>query len=203
MGYFIRVLGTKDPNIHINILAGGLVNDNLTAKIVFDPSESPDNWTAIEVASSNGTDLMRIERSPVSRGGLGNEELEEFRKDIKNCKPISAVNWLEKYFDKVKVIYAFQLFDASTTEENFPIIESIRSTIWNKTRGILQADNEGFSNENGYHILWQFSDNAAGEWSCSVRNFFGKWTNFTMDLGDQKQREEFWSGKVPKGAIRL
>ncbi len=88
-------------------------------------------------------------------------------------------------------------------EENFRIVSSIKSIIWSKVGGILQSDNEGFSNEDGYHILWQFSDDVTGDWNMAVKNFFGKWINFKMDLSDKKQREEFWAGKVPKNAKKL
>ncbi len=203
MGYYIRVLGTSNPNIHIDYLVSALINDGLTAKFDIDPTETADNWTIIGVANSDGDDLMQIERNPVVGGELGKEELEEFRDDIKEYKPTSAVKWLDNYFDKVKVIYAFQLLDASMDENNFPIVSSIKSTIWNKTGGIFQADNEGFSNEEGYHILWQFADDVTGNWNMAVKNFFGNWTNFTMDLGDQQQRVEFWKGNVPKGATKL
>lgn len=203
MGYYIRVLGTTDPNIHIDELISGLTNEGLTAKLDIDQNESPDNWTVIGVANSDNEDLIQIERNPVIDGELGKDELEEFREDIKDYKPTSAVKWLDKYFDKVKVIYAFQLLDKAFDDENFSIVDSIKSTIWNKVGGILQADNEGFSNEDGYHILWQFSDNVTGEWNMAVKNIFGKWTNFTMDLGDKKQREEFWAGNVPKNATKL
>jgi hypothetical protein len=203
MGYYIRILGTDDTNISIDELISGLTNESLTAKFDVDQNESPDNWTVIGVANSDNDDIMQIERNPVIDGELGKEELEEFREDIKDYKPTSAVKWLDKYFDKVKVIYAFQLLDAAFDDKNFSIVGSIKSTIWNKVGGILQADNEGFSNEDGYHILWQFSDNVTGEWNMSVKNIFGKWTNFTMDLGDKKQREEFWAGNVPKNATKL
>jgi len=203
MGYYIRVLGITDPNIHIDELIKGLSNEGLTAKFDLDPTESPDNWTVIGVANSDGDELMQIERNLVIEGELGQEELEELREDIKDCKPNSAVKWLDKYFDKVKVIYAFQLLNAAMEDQNFEIIGSIKATIWNKLGGLLQADNEGFSNEDGYHILWQFADNVTGRWSMAVKNIFGQWTNFTMDLGDKKQREEFWSGKVPKNATKL
>lgn len=203
MGYYVRALGITDPNIHIDELIKGLSNDGLSAKFDLDPTENPDNWTVIGVANSEGDKLMQIERNPVIKGELGQEELEEFREDIKDCKPNSAVKWLDKYFDKVKVIYAFQLLNAAMEDNNFEIVGSIKATIWNKLGGLLQADNEGFSNENGYHILWQFADNVTGEWNMSVRNIFGNWTNFTMDLGDKKQREEFWAGKVPKSAKKL
>jgi len=203
MGYYIRVLGTSDPNIHIDDLINKLENEELIAKFSLEEKETIDNWTIINVKNSEGTDLMQIERNPVVDGELGKEELEEFREYIKAYKPTSAVNWLGKYFDKVKVIYAFQLLNASFDDNNFPIVTSIKSAIWNKTGGILQADNEGFSNEEGYHILWQFTDNVTGNWNMAVRNFFGNWINFTMDLGDQKQREEFLKGKVPKEATKL
>lgn len=203
MGYYIRVLGTSDPNIHIDELISGLTNEGLTAKFDIDQNESAENWTVIGVSNSNGDDLIQIERNPVKDGELGKEEIEEFKDDIKDYKPTSAVKWLDKYFDNVKVIYAFQLLNASMEDENFPIVGSIKSVIWSKVGGILQADNEGFSNEDGYHILWQFSDDVTGEWNMAVKNFFGKWTNFTMDLGDKKQREEFWAGNVPKNAKKL
>ena len=203
MGYYIRVLGITDPNIHIDELIKGLSNDGLTAKFDLDPTERPDNWTVISVANSEGEELMQIERNLIIEGELGQEELEEFREDIKDCKPNSAVKWLDKYFDKVKVIYAFQLLNAAMEDQNFEVVGSIKATIWNKLGGLLQADNEGFSNEDGYHILWQFADNVTGDWSMAVKNIFGKWTNFKMDLGDKKQREEFWLGKVPKNATKL
>ena len=203
MGYYIRVLGTSDPNIHIEELISGLTGDGLTAIFDSDHNESDSDWTILGVSNSNGDELMQIERNPVIEGEIGKDEIEEFKETIKEYKPASAVTWLEKYFDKVKVIYAFQLLNASTEDENFQIVTSIKSTIWSKVGGILQADNEGFTNEDGYHILWQFSDDATGDWNMAVKNFFGNWTNFTMDLGDQQQREEFWAGNVPKKVKKI
>jgi hypothetical protein len=201
MGYYIRILGTSNPNIHVDDLINGLTREGLTAKLQIDENESVENWTNILVSDSDGKDLAQVERNPVINGELGEEELEEFKETIKECKPASAVKWLNKYFDNIKVIYAFQLLNASFDDKNFPIITSIKSTIYTKTGGIFQADNEGFSNDHGYHILWQFADNVSGEWDMAVKNFFG-WTNFQMNLGDLKQREEFWQGKLPKGAVK-
>ena len=203
MGYYIRVLGTTDPNIHIDELISGLTTEGLTAKFSIDQNESPDNWTIIGIANSTGEELFQIERNPVLDGELGQEELEEFKEIIQDYKPDSAVKWLDNFFDRVKVIYAFQLLNASFEDSNFPIVSSIKTTIWNKTNGILQADNEGFSNTDGYHILWQFSDDVKGEWAMAIINLNGQWTNFTMDLGDLNQRQEFWDGKVPENSTIL
>ena len=63
--------------------------------------------------------------------------------------------------------------------------------------------NEGFTNEEGYQILWQFADSVKGDLSCAVRNWLGRWDKFVMDIGDLQQRQEFQEGKVPKNAKRL
>src|SRR4051812_33070119 len=158
MGYYIRVLGTQDPDIHLDELPDGLRADGLTAKLAFAEGEQASNWTILQVANEQGDTLTQVERNPVIEGELGKDELEEFKEEIEDCRPTSAVHWLTSYFDKVKVIYAFQILNAAFADDNFEIISSIKTKIWNRTGGILQADHEGFSNDEGYHILWQFSD---------------------------------------------
>lgn len=203
MGYYIRVLGSQDPDINIDELIQSLAADGLTAKFEFDPTEQAGKWTMLDILNADGEPLAQLERNPVIEGELGQEELDEFKEDIHDYKPASAVKWLINYFDKVKVIYAFQMLNASFEDGNFEVVRNIKTKIWNKTKGILQADNEGFSNEDGYHILWQFSDTVTGDWSCAVRNWLGKWDKFVMDLGDTTQRQEFQDGKVPKKAKRI
>ena len=203
MGYYIRVLGTSDPDIPINYLVTALESDGLTAELRLDGNETPESWTVLDVADMKGEMLFRIERNPVIEGSLGKEELNEFREEISECKPPSAAKWLAKYFDRIEVIYAFQLLDASMQYESFPIVSSVKTAIWKKIGGILQADNEGFSNEDGYHILWQFDDDVAGEWNMAVKTFLGNWTTFSMDLGNPEHRKAFKSGKVPATASRL
>jgi hypothetical protein len=203
MGYYIRVLGTQDPDIHIDELIDSLTSNGLNARIEYNPSEQPNKWSVLDIVNDKGEPLAQIERNLVVDGELGHEELEEFKEMVQDCKPTSAAKWLTKYFDKVKVIYAFQILNAGFDNSNFEIISSIKAKIWDKTGGILQADNEGFSNEDGYHILWQFSDDVTGDWSCAIRNWMGQWEKFTMDLDDKTQRQEFQSGKVPKNATRI
>ncbi len=203
MGNYIRVLGISDKNIHIDDILKNLINDGLTAKFELDQTESADNWTIIGVANTDENELMQIERNPIIEGEVGYDELQEFKEIIEDYKPTSAVKWLQEYFDTIKVIYAFQLFNAAMDDNNFPIVSSIKTTIWNKVGGLLQADDEGFSNDEGYHILWQFADDVKGEWNMATIDALGNWTNFTIDLGDKKQREEFWKGKVPKNATKI
>lgn len=203
MAYYIRVLGTSDTSIHINQFIDDLNEGNLVAKFHLLETENAAEWTIIQVANQRGNALAQIERNLVDVGKLGKEELDNFREEIKNCKPVSAVQWLQEFFDRVKVIYAFQLLEGAFDDDNFPIISSIKSTIWNAVGGILQADEEGFSNEDGCHILWQFSGTVTGEWSMAVISSSNEWVSFVMDLGNVKQKTMFLGGEVPDGARLL
>ena len=203
MGYYIRVLGTQDPDIHIDEFNQALAAKGLTANFEFDNTEQPDKWTMLDIFNQDGEPLAQLERNPVIDGELGQEELDEFREDIKDYKPVSAVKWLTNYFDKVKVIYAFQMLNAAFNDANFETIGTVQTKISNRTKVIEQADNEGFANEEGYRILWQFADSVKGDLSCAVRNWLGRWDKFVMDIGDLQQRQEFQEGKVPKNAKRL
>lgn len=98
MAYYIRVLGTADLDISIKELLSGLADEGLSANFELDTNETEDRWTIIGVSNADGTDLMQIERNPVIEGELGKAEIEEFRLDIKEYRPLSAVKWLDGFF---------------------------------------------------------------------------------------------------------
>lgn len=197
MGYYTRILGTYNPNVPLEVLTKALKAEGLKAKLELLENESPKNWTVIDVMNEDDEQLFQIERNPVIAGELGQEELDEFREAIEDLKPATAVAWLQKYFDRVKVIYAFQLLESVFDDENYPILAAIKEAIKQKVNGIFQADNEGFTNEAGAQILWDFSDDVEGDWTMAVLSPEGEWIDFNMELGDRKQREAFFEGKVP------
>jgi hypothetical protein len=199
MGYYIRVLGTTNPTITVDNLTDALKSERLKASIEIDDG-TPENWTQLLVKDNDDRDLFLIEKNEVIEEKLGQGEIEEFKEEIADCKPTSAVKWLLDYFDKVKVIYAFQILNSVDNDESWNIVGELKNKIWSETNGIIQADNEGFSNEQGYHILWQFNDNVSGPWYMAVKDSSGSFVNFKMDLGDKKQRKDFFDGRVPKGA---
>ncbi len=203
MGYYIRILGTQDSVVTIDQLVSNLNAAGLVAQFDLVDGEQADQWTIVDVANAKGETLAQIERNPVLEGELGKDELDEFVESIQDEQPASAVIWLLEYFKKVEVIYAFQMLNAAFEDENFEIISRIKSKIWTVVGGILQADGEGFSNEDGYHILWQFSDKVTGEWCCAVQDKLGHWNRFKMDLGDPQEREEFKNGEMPKKSVPL
>ena len=203
MSYFIRVLGTADPDVHPDHIKDALARQGLEAQLDVDDDDEPAAWRVINVRNSEGLELLQIERNPVTAGRLGMAELTEFRGFIQQHQPASAVQWLQRYFDGVAVIYAFEVLSAASTDNNFEIVSAIRTAIWDRTGGILQNDNEGFTNEEGFHILWQFDDDASGDKYCAVLDADGSWIRFRMDLGDPFQRMAFLGGELPQTAVRL
>ena len=90
MGYYIRVLGSQDPDIHIDELIQSLAADGLIAKFEFNPTEQAVKWTMLNILNADGEPLAQLERNPVIEGELGQEELDEFKEDIQDYKPASV-----------------------------------------------------------------------------------------------------------------
>jgi hypothetical protein len=202
MGYYIRVLGLQDIDIHLDELSAALKTAGLTADLQLGESCEPRKWSMLEVRAEHGAKLAEIERNRVVPGKLAQQELDEFREIIRAHQPLSAVQWLDKYLGRITVVYAFRVLDAALPVDNYEIVSTLKTTIWGRTGGLLQHDLEGFSNDEGYHILWQFPDDITGDKYCAVLEN-GVWVRFRMDLGDPFQRMAFWAGEVPQMAVRL
>lgn len=198
MGYYIRVLG-KDPTI---IPLDELRTAATPAVIELIQGEA-EAWQQLLLRHDTGEEIAVIERNPVEEGELGAEELKEFIEEVSSYKPPSAVAWLKDYFPTVKVIYAFQLLNGTDVNDGWAPMHRVYNAIWNAAGGILQADGEGFSNEDGYTILWQFSEKASGAWNVGVLIDGGHWAHFEIELGNARHREAFLRGEVPAGARPL
>ena len=126
----------------------------------------------------------------------------EFIEEVEDCEPQSASHWLKEYLPGIKTIYALQILSGTDIEGGWKAVHTVQGALWKQSGGILQADGEGFTNDDGYHILWQFSDSAAGKWNMAVLNR-EKWIAFEMELGDPEQREAFLKGQAPRSSRLL
>jgi hypothetical protein len=201
MGYRIRVLGTKEQKPQVEDLQAALRKSKNDAILTIE-AEKSGNWEQLILAHPKGPEIALIEWNPVVEGELGKEELEEFIAEVEDYEPASAACWLKEYLRRVKVIYALQLLSGTEVGNGWDAVHTVQTAIWNKSSGVLQSDGEGFTNEDGYHILWQFSSDASGEWNMAVLEG-ENWIRFQMDLGDLAQRKEFLAGSVPRRARRL
>jgi hypothetical protein len=153
--------------------------------------------------TNDGPEIAVIERNLVRPGELGEEEIAEFLEEVSDLRPETAARWLEAYLPLVEAIYAFQLLSGADVGEGWKAVHAIQSELWRRLGGILQADVEGFSNTDGHHIVWQFSDDVSGPWKMAVLDGNGAWVPFEMELGNRKHRKAFMAGKVPADARRL
>src|SRR5579862_4528168 len=198
MGYRIRILGNNLTPISLNQI-------RMTAEpAIIEADEGvEDEWQALILKHASGVPIAFIEKNPVREGELGGEELKEFVEEVSYYKPDSAAAWLKEYLPNVKVIYSFQLLSGTDVENGFELMHRVYGVVWRSAGGILQADQEGFTNELGHTILWQFNDNVTGPLDAGVLAGDGRWINFQMDLGNQEHRSAFLQGTVPPGVKPL
>jgi hypothetical protein len=201
MGYYIRVLSTKASQPDLRFLSQALSDAKVRAVLRLETGDDQ-KWEQLILAPPNGAEIALIEFNPVESGKLGQEELVEFIEEVEDYLPQSASQWLKKYLPGIKAIYAMQLLSGTEVEDGWKAVHVLQGALWKHSGGILQADSEGFTNEDGCHILWQFSDSARGKWKMAVRDG-ERWIPFEMELGDLHQREEFLKGRVPRSARLL
>ena len=195
MAYYTRVLSKDDEFPSFEALAQVVSADHPDFKLTIEEGDE-DEWQTLLLSSVDEVEVAVIERNPVSDGSMGQDEIAEFMEDLVGCKPENAVEWLEDYLSEVKTVYAFQHLQGSETVDGGNALHAVRSALWEHGEAILQADGEGFTNEAGYHIVWQFSDTITGPWNMAVLQD-GVWHQFAMDLGDPDHREAFLAGVVP------
>ncbi len=196
MGYYVRVLTLSPKKVPLAMLRKALDRPELATNAVL--NSDSDDWTNITLEGGDDHTIAAIEFNPVVTGELGEEEIDEFLESIAQHRPKSAVKWLESVLPKIKAIYAFQVLSgAHALKGGWESIRLLMECISEEGLGIMQRDGEGFSNLEGSHILWQFSEDASGQRRMAVlRN--GTWTSFIMELGNAAQREAFLNGEVPE-----
>lgn len=197
MPYYTRVLSKSAECVPLDDLA---IEDYEGVELELEEGTDED-WQLINV-QVNGQFLFAAERWLVTPGSDAEVELDEMREEIAECFPVSARNWLLDYLPSVKSIYAFQHGGAMADEDDASILYEVMYEILHQFGGIIQADGEGFTNEQGYYILWQFSDEVVGQSKMAVLEN-GTWNCFQIDLGNQQHRKAFQEGTVPDGAQRI
>lgn len=195
LSYYTRVLSKEEVFPPFGELAESVRTGHPGYKLTIESGDA-ENWESLLLSSNDEVEVAVIERNPVFEGSTGQDEIADFLEDIQDYKPESGVQWLADYLAEVKTIYAFQHLQGSETEEGSNALHALRSALWERGEAIIQADNEGFTNEEGYHIVWQFSDSVSGPWNMGILQD-GTWYHFTMDLGDPDHRAAFLSGEVP------
>jgi len=195
MPYYTRVLSKDEEFPTLEELADLLASNHPGFKLAIEEG-TEEEWETLLLSSTDEVEVALIERNPVLDGSTGQDQIADFLEDLREARPETAVAWLDEYFAEVKTIYAFQHLQGADLEDGGSALHALRSALWERGDAIIQADGEGFTNEDGYHIVWQFSDSVSGPWNMGVLHD-GVWHHFTMDLGDPDHRAAFLEGEVP------
>ncbi len=195
MAYYTRVLSKDEEFPAFEDLAKLVRAEHPDFKLTIEEGDE-EEWETLLLLSLDEVEVALLERNPVSDGSVGQDEIADFREDLHDSKPKSGAQWLEGYLDDVKTIYAFQHLQGSETVDGGNALHALRSALWERGDAIIQADGEGFTNEEGFHIVWQFADDVSGPWKMGVLQD-GVWQHFTMDLGDPDHRAAFLKGVIP------
>jgi hypothetical protein len=191
VSYYTRVFSKNEDFPPFDELAQWIRAEHPEHKLTVEDGDA-EEWESLLFSGKDDVEVALLERIPV----FDQHDVSEFIEDIEDCKPESGVAWLKDYLASVKMIYAFQHLQGADTEDGGNALHALRSAIWERGDAILQADLEGYTNEDGYNIVWQFSDSVSGPWNMGVLQD-GTWYHFRMDLGDPDHRAAFLNGEMP------
>ena len=195
MGYYTRVLSKDPESASFHELAELIRTTHPDYRLTIEEGNE-EEWDVLLLSGNDQVEVALLERNPVSNGSIGEDEIAEFIEVTADCKPETGVAWLHEFLGEVKTIYAFQHLQGSETETGSSALHALRAHLWERGNSIIQADNEGFTNEDGYHIVWQFADSVSGPWNMGVLQD-ETWLHFEMDLGDPDHRDAFLNGEMP------
>jgi hypothetical protein len=195
MPYYTRVLSKDAEFPSFEELADFIASNQSDFKLTVEEG-TEEEWESLLLSSNDEVEVAVLERNAVSNGSVGQDEVADFLEETQDCKPETGVQWLHEFLAEVKTVYAFQHLQGSETVDGSNALHALRSHLFERGDAILQADNEGFTNEEGFHIVWQFSDSVSGPWNMGILQD-GTWYHFKMDLGDPDHREAFLNGDMP------
>ncbi len=158
-------------------------------------------WTQLLVTSLYGDEICIVERA--SRR-LMSKEIEALRDDLDDCCPRSAALWADAFIASSRVLYGCRYLSFGLSHVYAAVPSSVMWAIQSiADSGIIHAEGQGFSNEDGYQITWEFSDRVQGPRQMAVLSDGGRWQPFEMDLGNDQQRAAFRAGDRPAGVELL
>ena len=195
MAYYTRVLSKDSEFPSLDELSQRLRADHPDYRLTVEEG-SEEDWESLLLSATDGVEVAILERHPVFDGSVGQDEISDFLEDLYDAKPEANVEWLTEYLEEIKTIYSFQHLQGTETVDGSNALHALRTALWERGEAIQQADHEGFTNEEGYHIVWQFSDSVSGPWNMAVLQD-DTWLHYTMDLGDPDHRAAFLSGEAP------
>jgi len=131
----------------------------------------------------------------------GAAEIALFLEEIEECEPTCNVPWLRQFLPQVRTVYLWSLWSGTEVKDGWAPVRQIEDVYLDGEETAVYAELEGWTNTDGNHITWEFTDNVRGggdPWWFGLY-LDGRWHRFQMDLGDREGRECFKRGVIPPG----
>lgn len=199
----MEFFGTKNVALSTDAVAQWLVDALVDAEIESDEEEGSGTWSQIALYLDNGDPVAEIDRFE-----RGEEEFDDYIADAVRAllddkepvMPHSAVRWLCQYMHSVQVVFNFKPHQAFYDEKGWAIFNEVWTNLKKLEPGIVHVQGEGFTNEAGAQITWEFPNGTVGEWKMAVLDEHNNWIDFKMDLANLEQCQAFQAGKLPTAA---
>jgi len=191
MAYYVRLLTPSSKVVEFAAVA----QQGTTIRLA-EGTEA--QWNRIEVFEPEDNLIAKVERIAAADDKF-DSILAGLRDSLQDGCPESARQWIRNYLFQVRAVYVFQLLsDNITTREQWQTLGRIQNLLKDALAGIIQADSEGFYNENGDYILWRMYAGAKGFIPAAVLDEKGEWVNFALNISNAKAVESFKQGLPPK-----
>ena len=154
-------------------------------------------WDRIEIREPQENLICTLDRHYIAPGRLNETAIPALKESIQGSYPLNAREWIRDYFSEIKTIYTFQVFPDNITDKGWQVLGRIQSLLHDWLVGIIQADNEGFYNENGDYILWQMYPDASGSIQAAVLDEKGRWISYRLKLNNAQAVARFKEGLPP------
>ncbi len=227
MSYYIRIFGTENAAPTIAELREWTASAGGSLKIGKEDIE--DRWSSLTLLDNKGQKIATLARISVGEdmgtgatdgngaghmapakgekeitaekpsGEGGSTEVARFLSETKSRRPAPSAQWVVNQLDQCQIIYRFQILYGMAENNGWEVFNEVLSALRDYCGGIVHSEAEGFTNEDGCQITWEFSDDVTGIRNMAIWENNG-WTKFKMDLANRKQRMSFLNGQVPAGA---
>jgi hypothetical protein len=197
----MRFFGLQDKPISVDTIAGWLQTAMIDGELESEEEDYPGSWSTLTLFLDSGEPVVEIEKFSLEEETLVDAIQDTVRQllDDKNpVRPASAVKWLCQFMTRVKVVYEFRPMQAIKTDEGWEIFNEVWTNLREALQGIVHLDDEGFTNEDGVQITWEYPGEETGDLKVAVLNDRGEeWIEYTMNLANQEHKALFLAGKAP------
>ncbi|HLO03924.1 MAG TPA: hypothetical protein VK191_12520 [Symbiobacteriaceae bacterium] len=196
MSYFLRILSPSAQPISALPVIQRLKAQQLSG-IGLACTGDQSAWTSLLIRhGQEGSVIAEVERLLVRPGSPGEQELSRLIRVAELAQPLSASAWLSSLLPSVQTVWGINLYAGLNEPGGWEALGAVKDAIWGAVGGIQYVTDEGFTNEEGYQVTWEFPPDATGTWWMAMMKE-GAWSRFEADRGNPLHKALFESGRIP------